>query len=304
MRSWRSATSARAPTVLVVPRLDQWLEASRTWPGVVEKWVESGRTERLDPDRYASTLVFGQSVGSAPFSRYFESPIEPNSVWIELDFVRLKPDLNAVWLSPSEQLPDERSLQAIQALLAEHNMNLEVHSGRAYAQLASEPCVSFTAMSQTIGISLDHVMPQGKDRSVFVRLINDSQILFHDLEKQGAQPNAQGIWFSGLGTLPSPTSHRSRFSRLVASSLTFQGLAKWLGLEVVSAPLDVAIEAGDLVEWSGEEALDAQDNLNLLGKCLESLAWRLRFGRLGLVGLASPTRAMYRSTGDCWTWNR
>ncbi len=306
MRSSRSATTASSDILLAVPHLERWLDESPKPPKVMTQWLKRARVEALDASGAMCELLLGEPLGLAPFYRFKDGPIDSGSVWINVSFVRLQADLNAVWMSPSRALPNDETLASVFDLCKDYGMAFEVHpSGRAYVRLEALRDVKLTPLSNTAGVSLDQVMPTGDDATPFIRLINDSQILFHDLAKQGVDPGAEGLWLWGMGALPALTDHPTSFDRLCGQSMDLAALGHWLDLPVITTHTEANIEpkVGDFIEWQGRSDWDSDMNLQALARALASVRRKLRWGRFRRVSLASASRRWRLTSADLWRWS-
>lgn len=305
MKLSRSATASKSAVLLVVPELERWLDAVPTPPKILAQWLKQAQRDKLNASTALAELLLGKRLGVAPFYRLLDGPVEAGSVWVNVSFVHLQADLNAVWMTQSSEQPDATTVAALKQLCQSHGLNFESFpSGRAYLQFGALPDVSLTPLAQTIGVSLDQVMPRGDDRKPFVQLINDSQILFHDLSRKGARPGGNGIWLWGLGALPSLDECQSKYHQIYAQSSDLQALGRALSIATFTTPddLNVRFKPGDVVEWTGRVDWDSQMNLTAVAKHLTSLTWALRWGRLAHVGLAGATNYWHRRPADIWRW--
>lgn len=306
MKLSRSATASKPGVLLIVPELERWLDAVPNPPKIITHWLSQAQREALDATTGLSELLLGQGVGMAPFYRRLDGPVAAGSIWVNVSFVHLQADLNAVWMSHCHEQPDASALKALTELCQSHQFNFEMHpSGRAYIRLEVLPDVKLTPLSQTVGVSLDQVMPRGDDSKPFIQLINDSQIVFHDLSKKGAKPGAHGIWLWGLGALPPLEQCSPRYAQIYAQSSDLKALSHALQRTTVETPndLNARFKPGDLVEWHGCMDWDAQMNLKAVAKVLGAWSRALRWGRLAQAGIASVSDHWHRRPADLWRRN-
>jgi len=100
---------------------------------------------------------------------------------------------------------------------------------RWYVQGAKQVDVSTTPPALLLGKDIKHDLPRGKDGAYWRSLMNECQMLLHELpmnvqrQEKGLLP-VTGLWFWGCGALPASTS--CQYDRIYGSSALVAGLAQ------------------------------------------------------------------------------
>lgn len=98
---------------------------------------------------------------------------------------------------------------------------------RIYLHCDRAPSIKTHPLSSVIGRDLDRFLPEGEDRRRWCGLLNETQMLCHQLElnrerETRGRPTLGGLWFSGGGRLP-PRGQRP-VARLVGDCVLARGL--------------------------------------------------------------------------------
>lgn len=159
-----------------------------------------------------------------------------------------------------------------------------------YLRCPERPKLTTTSPELAAGRNVDPLLPAGKDRLDFHRLINEAQMLLHEhpvnvrREAIGA-PAINSVWLWGGGTLPSTA--RSPWKRVASSRALERGLARLAG--VPTGSLDPAPPAEGLYvlpdsaeqAWAGPLLVQVEtgklDRLDLVVQHAgRALQWTLR----------------------------
>ena len=289
--------------IVLVSEFDALLAESGRMPGRLADLLERANSRPLQPDAFQSQLLTGQIVPAAPLTRRLDCPGDADGVWLRADPVDLRPDLSAVWVKPGARLsPQARVVSELKSLFAESGLQFDLPvAERGYVGLESLPDCQFEPPWSLPGISLDELMPRGRDARQWRNLLSECQILLH---QHGEGNMADGLWFWGAGHLLARESIEARVSRVVASDPVLVALADWLNLplELNDSPES---ESGEdvLIEWPAHFEISAEDNLKRLDEFLKPFWRRLQFGRLDAIELAGRERvwrAVTRSTWQFW----
>ncbi|NBD95706.1 MAG: hypothetical protein GVY11_04425 [Gammaproteobacteria bacterium] len=296
MKSSRFATTPDQRLVVHVPQLESLLREAERVPPLIDALVRRGRPLPLDSQSPHAQLATGAALPVAALTRRWDRPDDAEGIWLRADPVGLVPDLAAVWLQTDECYPPGPWREALDEMLAEEGLALELNDqGRGYIRLDAVPLVRFAPPWTLAGNSLEHCLPAGEDARRWRRLLNDTQVILqqHKQGREAADPVPGSLWFWGAGALPAQDSVVPRIRRIVTDGPILSGLAEWLGLPRARFDDPIEPHAGDLVEWPASFAETAQANLEPLQSFLRR-AWRqLRLGRireLELAGLESVRR--------------
>lgn len=241
-----------------------------------------------------------------------------NGHWLRFDPVRLMPDLTAVWVD--RPLPLDFGSTEIEPVVAELRAMFE-HEGLEWRpkkggfgllRLDRAPECSFLPPDAVHGMRLDEVLPTGPDASRWRRLINESQMVFHQFRSMGrSDQQGVGLWFWGAGKDPGPAGVPGPVGVVDRSgTATVAGLARWLGAQRLDPGTRFeGLSAGcGYVHWPLQDT-DVQSALSQLTDAwLDPAMQALRRGRLteiAVVGSSGFWRlgrldalALWRRTAD------
>lgn len=164
---------------------------------------------------------------------------------------------------------------------------------RWYLRCPGRPGLQTTSVELAAGKPVDPLLPAGRDRLVFHRLINEIQMLLHEhpvnvqREARGL-PAINSVWLWGGGTLPESAS--SPWPAVATSRPLERGLAQLAG--VPAGPLkDAASAHGLLMLADADIALDALER-----DWAGPLLGQITAGALGQVELVTV------QAGQCRQW--
>lgn len=226
--------------------------------------------------------------------------------WLRFDPVRLVPDLTAVWVD--RPLPVDFASADFRAVVDELQTMFE-HEGLAWRhprggfgllRLDNMPDCVFLPPDAAHGKRLDEVLPSGRDASRWRRLINESQMVFHQFRSiERADQQGAGLWFWGAGGKPEPAGVSGPVcvvDRTESDIVT--GLATWLEAERLgsTARFDDAHAPCRYVHWPLQGAdVDAELG-RLVEMWLAPATGALRRGRLAEIFVLGSR--------GCWRLNR
>jgi len=233
-----------------------------------------------------------------------------NGHWLRFDPVRLMPDLTAVWVDRPLPLDfDSAELEPVvdelRAMFEHEGLDWRPKGGGfGLLRLDRAPDCSFLSPDAVHGMRLDEVLPTGPDASRWRRLINESQMVFHQFRSMDrADQQGVGLWFWGAGTDPGPAGVSGPVgvvdrSGTESESAIVTGLARWLGVQRLARETrfeDLPAGCG-YVHWPLQDT-DVQAALARLVDAWLAPAMRaLRRGRLAGI-------AVVGSSG-CWRLGR
>lgn len=226
------------------------------------------------------------------------------SCWLRADPVWLVPDLTAVWIERPAALDlgaDTALAAELEAMFRDHGLEwTPAGAGAAHGVLALDapPDTEFPPLSAVPGRRLDEMLPEGPLAARWRRLINESQMLFHQYRDRISGPGridqrGIGLWFWGAGALPSAPDSAVLGVIGGSGSAVIDGLARWQQAEPLIVDDPGRVLAGDgpalLLHWP----LDAGDP----GAGLERLStqWLAPAGRGRLAVIGSH---------GYWNWTR
>lgn len=291
--------------IVLVTELDALLAESGRVPGRIANLLKRGTSHPLQSDAFHSQLLTGQALPAAALTRRLDCPGDAAGAWLRADPIGLRPDLSAVWVQPEAHLsPEAAVVGELKSLFAEFGLRFDLPvAERGYVRLASLPDCHFEPPWALPGISLDELMPGGREARLWHSLLSECQILLHQ-HREDDMPG--GLWFWGGGQLPSRAAVEARVQRVVASDPVLVALADWMDLPLESTEsLDSWTGNDVLTEWPARHELSAEDNLERLDEFLKPAWRRLRFGRLDAIELASRERVWRAVRRDTWRfWQR
>lgn len=268
MRLWRSATSSfpgpggtRRELVIRVPDLEFLPGGAAALPDALARLL--GRVTRFEAGpaaALAAALGLKQVPAAGPLTRLAQTQSPPDSAWLRFDPVSMLPDLTEVWLE--KPVPLDFGDPALAPLVAELRQMLaaqglewlpEPGRGCGVVALQELPDVRFSPLIDIPGRRLAEVLPEGPEARRWRRLINESQMVFHQFRSQASgDQRGMGLWFWGAGRVPE--SPPPPALRILDSSddVLLEGLARWLGTRVENAGTETGEISRDrrvLLNW-------------------------------------------------------
>lgn len=296
--------------ILHVPLLESLPGGTAGLPQPLHKALARAHRTECDVNKVLASLFRSAPLPApAALSALAEYPVSEDTVgrhWVRYDPVRLIPDLTAVWVD--RPLPLDFGTPELGPVVAELRAMFE-HEGldwrppsRGFGLLRLDrmPDCSFLPPDAAHGKRLDEVLPSGPDASRWRRLINESQMVFHQFRSPArADQQGIGLWFWGAGGNPSPAGAPEPVCVVDrAGSAIVHGLANWLdaGLLDPGARFEDARAPCRYVHWP-LQATDVEAALaQLVEAWLAPAVHALRRGRLSDISIVGSS--------GCWRMGR
>ena len=310
-----------ARLVIEIPDLERLPGGPAASTPALARILARGRT-RHHPEndsrtaRHARLLGVPEPPAEAPLAHLGLAtdarPAEEHAAcWIRFDLLQFMPDLQSVWIQDrlETDFSDPRLkplCDELNALFADEGLEWvgDGSAGFGLLRLDEVPDCRFLPPSEALGLRLDQALPTGRDARRWRRLINETQMLFHQFRAPGrADQQGTGLWFWGAGCDRSTPAVQTRGDsgpwRVVnrIDDPVDRGLARWLGGEfAVNEAFGNMVPVDTLVRWP----LERPDPLHSLAE-LEQL-WlapalkALRRGRL--------TELQVTGSRICWRLGR
>ncbi len=205
-----------------------------------------------------------ETLSEAPFTRLADGGEADVRYWLRADPVHLAPDRDQLVLLPESLLQVEAGEAAalsasFNALYGPEGWKLEFPKPtRGYLSYAASLSVTTHDPALLAGGPVLDFMPEGTDGLRLKRLMNETQMLFHDHAVNRAreavgEPLINSLWFWGGGVLPPKTGLRP--AQIISDLPLVQGLSLWSGSEPL-APHDIeSVTADALVALAGHKPL-------------------------------------------------
>ena len=296
--------------ILHVPLVESLPGGAADLPQPLHTALARARRAVCDVDQALASL-FRSSPLPAPavLSALAESAAPGDAIdrhWLRFDPVTLVPDLTAVWVE--RPLPLDFGAAELTPIVEElrtmfEQEGLAWHSpGGGFGLLCLDrpPDCVFLPPDAAHGMRLDEALPRGPDASRWRRMINESQMVFHQFRSMGrADQQGVGLWFWGAGGNSGPPAVSEPVCVVDrADSATVTGLAKWLDAERLDpgARFDDARAACAYVHWP-LQGTDVQAALaQLVDAWLAPAMHALRRGRLTEIAIVGSS--------GCWRMGR
>jgi len=245
--------------VIQVPDLEFLPGGAGALPARLTRLLGRARRIEAGPDALiARALGLDALPAAGPLTRLASRADAEGSAWLRFDPVAMLPDLTEVWLEKPVPLDfGNPALQPLvdelQQMLAAEGLEWAPEPGRGCGVVGLQelPDVHFPPLPEIPGRRLAEVLPEGPDARRWRRLINESQMVFHQFRPLArADQRGTGLWFWGPGRIPAAPLSPALSSRLkildASHDVLLQGLANWLGVEVEQAG------AGGLGDMTGD----------------------------------------------------
>jgi len=296
--------------ILHVPLIESLPGGAAELPGPLHTVLARARRTECDADQALAVLFQSPPLPAPAVLSALADPEladdNENRHWLRFDPVRLMPDLTAVWVD--RPLPLDFGAAELQPVVDELRAMFE-HEGLEWCpgtgafgllRLDQAPDCSFLPPDAVHGMRLDEVLPTGPDASRWRRLINESQMVFHQFRSmERADQQGVGLWFWGAGADPGPAGAPGPVCVVDRSeSAIVTGLARWLGGERLDCTAGFEhLDAGcGYVHWPLQDTDVQATLLQLIDTWLTPAIQALRRGRLTEI-------AVVGSSG-CWRLGR
>jgi len=292
--------------IVNAPQIKQLWQSVDRPPRWLGRWFSRARVSQLNPAPGLAQVLTGRALPSAALTRRLDAPRDCDGVWMRADPIELIADLNAVWVRPAS-LPaiEGPVISALQEVFAGEGLDYQPTTpDRGYVRLDRVPSSAFIPPWLLAGLSLDHALPEGEDRNLWVRLITECQTVLHLAGKDSAAPWPAGLWLWGAGRLPAADSVRPRVSHLIGQGSELLALADWLKLS--HSPTEcLPMADGSLWDWRAKPQQSARENLERLAEVLRTLHRRIVFGASPRLELAGGDRLWVMTQAAAWwVWRR
>lgn len=206
--------------------------------------------------------------------------------WLRIDPVHLRIENNHILLVDSQMLnisPKEASdfADSINELLAKERLILlPLYPHRWYMHSDETPVMQTRLLSEVAGKNINNQLPVGEDSIIWVRRINEIQMLLHEhtlnqKREMDGEPVINGLWVWGGGSMPQNLTALS--SELWSNHDFAQGLADASGMECRSLPSN----AYDCISSAqGNQQLILLDSLQKYACYRDVAAWRNEITKL------------------------
>lgn len=227
--------------VIRVPDLEYLPGGAEALPRPLARLLgRAGRFEAAPDAALARALGLSELPAAGPLSRLASGPAPSGSVWLRFDPVFMLPDLTEVWVEKPVALDfDDPALQPLvaelQQMLAAEGLEWrpEPGCGHGVVELQEAPQVRFCPLAEIPGKRLAEALPQGPGARVWRRLINESQMVFHQYRPLSrADQRGVGLWFWGAGSVPDSPAGISLRVLDSSSDPLVKGLARWLDVTI------------------------------------------------------------------------
>ncbi|MBX9962058.1 MAG: hypothetical protein K2Y35_03320 [Burkholderiales bacterium] len=266
----------------------------------------------------------------AAIARFGSGAARDDRVWMRADPVHLHPQGSELFLTRGADLaidPGEAAamIAALDAFFAADGLQFVADDAHAwYIALERIPAMDTVPLELAHGHSIDPLLPRGDDALVWLKRLNEAQMLLHGLPVNEAREHRglaaiNSLWLWGAGTLPATASRwvdvirtddpllrglgRLSGARVAATTDGFAALQAAEGSTLVCIEGPTAPAAsGDRSAW--QMALERCDEL-WLRPALDALRAG-DLGRIELTGFGARYGRTFRITrSDLWKlWRR
>lgn len=283
--------------ILHLPLIESLPDAAGRLPALLLKVLaRARRMDRPESESLAFNLQSPPLPAPAVLSRLSDPDHlndDPGSWWLRFDPVRLVPDLTSVWVDRT--MPLDFSASELRPVADELQRMFEAEGlgwkaaagGFGLLALDEDPGCSFLPPDQVHGQRLDEVLPAGPGAARWRRLINESQMIFHQFRPMGrADQQGVGLWFWGTGrtTHTVPGMPPLRVVDRTGNAMV-RGLGRWLGaaVEDSSTGFDECRESTCYVHWPLQGAGIDEPLARLVEEWLAPALRAQGRGRLGRI---------------------
>lgn len=160
------------------------------------------------------------------------APLTAGQYWVMATPVLLKPDRDRLVLHPAHVslLPDELIRTFSDHFSAQFREILLTEQAQWLIHLNEKTDVVTQPLMKVIGRNVDQFLPQGKDRQYWHGLMNEIQMLFHNL--QTSEYGFNSLWFEGVGQLPATAEVADQHKwKIYGASDLLEPFVKFTGCE-------------------------------------------------------------------------
>jgi hypothetical protein len=181
----------------------------------------------------------------ASLTRLIDGVERPEGIWMRADPVHLATGSNGLRMADASNfsLTQHDAIvlaAALEEFFKEQHWKLEVpQPGRWYVRLPQKPAIVTTEIDRVAGRDVRPWLPDGPDRRIWDRLMNEIQMLLHacevnrEREQRGELP-VNSLWFWGIGSLPEILNRK--WTRIYSDDPAAHGLAMLSGTKFEGLP--------------------------------------------------------------------
>jgi hypothetical protein len=188
------------------------------------------------------------SVGHAPFAaitRFGAGAARDERIWMHADPAHLHPQGTELFLTRGADLAIEAGeaeamVAALNAFFATDGLQFVVEVAHSWSvALDRMPALQTVPLELAHGRSIDPLLPRGDDALVWLKRLNEAQMLLHGLaanetREQRGLPPVNSLWLWGAGPLPAAV-HR-RVDVVCADAPLLHGLGRLSGARIEALP--------------------------------------------------------------------
>lgn len=286
-----------------LPLIESLPDAAVRLPAVLQKVLaRARRIERPESEGLSVQLQSPPLPAPAVLSRLSDpgySNDVPGSWLLRFDPVRLVPDLTSVWVDRTMPLDFGASelrpvVEDLQRMFEAEGLGWKpTGGGFGLLALNGDPECSFLAPDAVHGQRLDDVLPTGPGAARWRRLINESQMIFHQFRPMGrADQQGVGLWFWGAGRITGPAPGMPEL-RVVdrSESAMVRGLSHWLGaaMDESCTGFETCPEPTCYVHWPLQDTQIEASLARLVEDWLAPALRAQRRGRLAEIVIVGST---------------
>ncbi|MEM7053992.1 MAG: hypothetical protein AAF446_05535 [Pseudomonadota bacterium] len=303
--------------LIEAPGLAHWLQAPDQMPGCLSRFFSRARATGLQDDLPIAAALGLLEIPAAPVCRLARGYDDAfNGYWLRFDPIVLLPDLTAVWIRSRVvmNLDDDASATLrteFQQMLQVAGIDWQHQGSGEYGLIQTMDAIDcdFLPLDRVIGRRLDEVLPSGADQTRMRRMLNESQMIFHQqraLDHPGQQ--GMGLWFWGAGRLSSEPPSIGPVTMSCSQGVDqlsdeWLGLARWLNIELIEVSEYQVVNGSSLVDAG---LIDSEPRLEALEQRWVQPAWAaLASGRLHELMLIDGDCGWQLGRFDRWAfWRR
>ena len=230
-----------------MPELEQYEHVSPACP-VLQKWLSSAEPVVTGARHYYDLLadLFGihPEYSITQLSALADDGECAQGYWYRADPVHFKADIDhAIMFDHNRLAISNADAQALVTSFNQHfredGIELRAsHRHRWYLAFKTPLDIQTTWLEDAIGRNVNHFLPTGPDALNWKRLLNETQMLFHNhdvnIQREAkGQLSINSLWLWGEGQEPRSLNTRN-WDWVMSEEAVAKGLALWSGIKQVS----------------------------------------------------------------------
>lgn len=186
--------------------------------------------------------------GLAPFAaiaRFGAGAARDERIWMHADPVHLHPQGTELFLTRGADLAIEAGeaeamVAALNAFFAADGLQFAVDATHSWSVAVERaPALQTVPLELAHGHSIDPLLPRGDDALVWLKRLNEAQMLLHglpanDAREQRGLPPVNSLWLWGAGALPATVDHP--VDVVCADDPLLRGMGRLSGARIEAAP--------------------------------------------------------------------